>query len=203
MIAKQVVVEQDARDDERAGERAATGLVSARDEASAELSVEPQQPLCRLRRLPPALLLRAHPRQLLRQRALGSGLFADGLLLCDVVRGTRRGYRGPPLHLPDARLLSHFRAQVVELRAVDVADRLHLDLLDLRRVHRERPLDSDAERLLAHGEGLAHAGALALDDDSLEDLEAAALTLDHLEVHADGVARLELGQVGSQLSLLE
>ena len=121
----------------------------------------------------------------------------------DVICDTRRGYRGAPLYLPDARLLSHLRAQVVELRAVDVADRLHLDLLDLRRVHGERPLDPDAERLLADGERLAHAGALALDDDALEDLDAAALTLDHLEVDANGVARLELRQVGSQLSLLE
>ena len=70
-------------------------------------------------------------------------------------------------------------------------------------MHGERPLDADAERLLAHGEGLAHARALALDDDALEDLDTAALALDHLEVHADGVARLELRQVGSQLSLLE
>ncbi len=70
-------------------------------------------------------------------------------------------------------------------------------------MHGERPLDPDAERLLADSERLAHAGALALDDDALEDLDTAALAFDHLEVHANGVARLELGQVGSQLALLE
>jgi hypothetical protein len=70
-------------------------------------------------------------------------------------------------------------------------------------VEREGPLDADAERLLADGERLAHAGALALDDDALENLHATALTLDDLEVHAHGVAGLELRQVGSQLSLLE
>jgi hypothetical protein len=70
-------------------------------------------------------------------------------------------------------------------------------------VQRERPLDADAERLLAHGERLAHARALALDHDPLEDLHAAALALDHLEVHAHGVARLERRQVRPQLALLE
>ncbi len=70
-------------------------------------------------------------------------------------------------------------------------------------MHGERPLDPDAERLLADGERLAHARALALDDDALEDLNAAALALDYLEVHANRVARLELRQVGSQLSLLK
>ena len=70
-------------------------------------------------------------------------------------------------------------------------------------MERERPLDADAERLLANGERLANAGPLALDDDALEDLDAAALPLDDLEVHTNGVSGLELRQVGSQLSLLE
>jgi hypothetical protein len=70
-------------------------------------------------------------------------------------------------------------------------------------VHRERSLDADAERLLADGEGLAHAGALALDDDPFEGLGTAALAFDNQEVHANGIAGLELRQVGSQLSLLE
>ena len=70
-------------------------------------------------------------------------------------------------------------------------------------MQRERPLDADAERLLAHGERLAHPGALALDDDALEDLDAAALALDHLEVDAHGVSGLELRQVRPQLALFE
>src|SRR5437764_8773501 len=65
--------------------------------------------------------------------------------------------------LADARLLADAAAEVVELRAVDVADLHHLELLDLRRVQRERPLDADAERLLSHGECLAQARALAVD----------------------------------------
>ena len=105
--------------------------------------------------------------------------------------------------LADARLLADLLAEVVQLGPVDVADRGDLDLLDLRRVHRERPLDADAERLLAHRERLARAGALPLDHDPLEDLDAPALTLDHLEVDAQRVARLEAWDVLAQLSLLD
>src|SRR5690242_21517568 len=58
-------------------------------------------------------------------------------------------------------------------------------------MQRERPLDPDPEGLLADGERLAHAGALALDDDALEHLDALALALDYLEVHANGVPGFE------------
>src|SRR5581483_217695 len=109
---------------------------------------------------------------------------------------------GAVAQLTDPRPLADTAAQVVELRAVDVADRDDLDLLDLRRVERERPLDTDAERLLAHGERLAHAGALPLEHDPLEHLEAPPLALDHLEVDADGVSRLE-PRDGAQLGALE
>jgi hypothetical protein len=70
-------------------------------------------------------------------------------------------------------------------------------------MERERPLDADTERLLAHREGLTGSGALALDHDTFEDLDAAALALDHLEVDAHGVARLEPGAIAAQLALLE
>jgi hypothetical protein len=70
-------------------------------------------------------------------------------------------------------------------------------------VHRKRALDADAERLLANGERLAHARTLSLDDDPFEDLDATPLTLDHLEVDAHGVARLELRNAVTQLSAFE
>ncbi len=70
-------------------------------------------------------------------------------------------------------------------------------------MERERPLDADSERLLAHGERLSGPRALALDDDALEDLDAAPLTLDDLEVDTHGVSGLERRQVGPQLPLLE
>ena len=70
-------------------------------------------------------------------------------------------------------------------------------------MEREGSLDADAERLLAHREGLAGTCALALDHDSLEDLHAAPLALDHLEVDAHGVAGLEPGAIAAQLALFE
>src|SRR6266516_2658098 len=105
--------------------------------------------------------------------------------------------------LTDAGLLADLPAEVVQLRAIDVADRGDLDLLDLRRVERKGALDADAERLLADRERLPGAGALALDHDALEDLDALPLTLDHLEMDTDGIPRLELRDVLAQLGALE
>src|SRR5579862_6551870 len=106
-----------------------------------------------------------------------------------------RGWRGAGAsvlaQLAHASLLADLAAKVVELRAVDVADRTHLDLVDLGRVERERALDTHAERVLAHREGLARAGALALDHDPLEHLDPLAGALDHAKVDAYGVAGLE------------
>src|SRR2546428_7760708 len=136
-----------------------------------------------------------------RLHLFGLGL---GRLLLDRRVDTRLGL-GAGLagaQLADAGLLADLLAQVVELRAVDVADRGDLDLVDLRRVERERALDADAERLLADRERLVHASALALENDALEDLDAAALALDHLEVNANGVAGLELRHL-AQLGPLE
>ena len=100
--------------------------------------------------------------------------------------------------LAHAGRLADAVAQVVELGAPHVAARGDLDSLDLRRVQRERSLDADAEGLLAHGERLARAVALALDRDALEDLGAPAGALDHEEVHAQAVARR--GSAGTRRS---
>src|ERR1700685_1997700 len=82
-----------------------------------------------------------------------------------------RGWRGAGAsvlaQLAHASLLADLAAKVIELRAVHVADGAHLDLVDLRRMERERALDADAERVLPHREGLTRAGALSLDDDPL------------------------------------
>src|SRR4029079_402901 len=165
-------VEQHAGDDERARERPAPRLVRAGDEARAEPAVEREQLPSRLLRghrariAPPAAA--ARPPSRIRRKVV--------LVLAQ---------------LADASLLADLAAQVVELGAADVADRAHLDLVDLGRVQRERALDADPEGVLADGERLAHAGALALDHDPLEDLDPLAVALDHPEVHAHGVARLE------------
>src|SRR3954454_21026736 len=104
--------------------------------------------------------------------------------------------------LAPAGALADATAQLVELAPPHVAAGGDLDALDLGRVQRERALHADAEGLLAHGEGLADALALALDDDALEDLGAAARALDDLEVDLEAVARLEAGDA-AQLRALE
>src|SRR4029077_642056 len=130
---------------------------------------------------------------------LGLGLVGDGavqqLALDDLLRPDRAA-------LADAGALAHTAARVVELRAPYLAAGGHLDLLDLRRMQRERALDADAERLLADREGLAHAVALALDHDALEHLRAATRALDHLEVDPHAVARVERREA-AQLRALE
>src|SRR4051794_39229320 len=111
------------------------------------------------------------------------------------------------LRLPGVAALAHAgaladaTAQVVELGPAHVAAGGDLDALDLRRVQRERALHADAEGLLSHGERLADALALALDDDTLEDLGAAARALDDLEVDLEAVARLEAGDAAQLRSL--
>src|SRR5918999_3454425 len=68
---------------------------------------------------------------------------------------------------------------------------------------RKRPLDADAERALPHGERLADAGPLTLDDDALEDLDSPALALDDLEVNPHGISGLEGRKTVAQLASLE
>src|SRR6185437_745294 len=103
-----------------------------------------------------------------RRRVHETGL--DDLLRTDVAA------------LADARPLADAVAQVVELCAAHVAAGRDLDALDLRRVQRERALHADAERLLAHREGLADADALTFDRDTLEHLRAPPRALDHEEM---------------------
>ena len=135
------------------------------------------------------------------RRALG----VDGLRL---LPGGRDGGRDQllvdaPAPLGDSGGLSDPAPQVVELRPAHVSAGGDLEFLDLRRVQRERPLDADAEGLLADRERLARARALALEDDALEDLGAAAVALDHLEVDAHAIARVEAGKTLPQLAPLD
>ena len=146
-------------------------------------------------------LLRLASRRLLlaigRRRVgdLGLGLADRDALGVDGL-GLRLGddhlVRDAPAPLGDPGAPSDLVAQVVELRPLDVAAGGHLELLDLRRVQRERPLDAHAEGVLADGEGLARPAALALDHDALEDLGPLAVALDDLEVHADAVPGAEI-----------
>ena len=68
MVAQALVVEEDACDDERAGQRAAAGLVGAGDEARAELAVEREQFLTdRTRHAPTVAMAAAGRATALRQ----------------------------------------------------------------------------------------------------------------------------------------
>ena len=142
------------------------------------------------------------PRPSARPRRSPSAVGLGGARGVVAAGPARRLLRPDVAALADAGALADAAAQVVELGAADVAAGGDLDALDLRRVHRERALHADAEGLLAHGEGLAHAVALALDDDALEDLGAAAGALDDLEVDAHAVAGLEVRDA-AQLRALE
>ena len=121
----------------------------------------------------------------LRNLGLGKGRAVEQLALDDLLRAGVAA-------LADAGALADTVAQVVQLGAADVTASGDLDLLDLRRMQRERALDAYSKGVLADGEGLARPVALALDHDTLEDLGAAASALDHLEVDTQAVASVEL-----------
>src|SRR3954452_5040450 len=104
--------------------------------------------------------------------------------------------------LADAGALADTAAQVTELRAPDVTAGGPLALLDLGRVQRERAPHTNAEGLLADGEGLADPLALALDHHTLEDLRTTPRALDDLEVDLDAIPRLKAGNT-AQLRALE
>jgi len=103
--------------------------------------------------------------------------------------------------LTHASALADAITQVVELGAPDVTASGNLNLLDLRRVQRERALDANAKRLLADRKGLARTVALALDDDALKDLGTATSAFDHLEVDTQAVTSVELRDSAELCSL--
>src|SRR5262245_58827385 len=83
-------------------------------------------------------------------------------------------------------------AQVVELRAADVALALHLDRGDQRRVRLERALDALPARHLPYDERRVKAAVALRDDHALVGLDALALAFNHAHVDDDRVARSEL-----------
>src|SRR5215470_19366352 len=108
---------------------------------------------------------------------------------------------GPAGALGDARRLAAPAAQIIELGAADPAAPHDLDRIDHRRIEREHALHALAIRNLAHGEVLVEAVPGATNAHALIGLHAAALALDHLDVHDDRVARREIRNVlaGGQL----
>ncbi len=135
------------------------------------------------------------------------GLFGDGLIGVGRPGGDRRLHGGElrvvDPALLDPGLLATQIAEVVELGSAHCASGDDLELGDRGRMDGERPLDADAEGDLANRECLADAAPLTPDHDALEHLDAFSVTLHHADVHLDGVARPEIGHVGTQEGLLD
>src|SRR5512138_3769193 len=138
---------------------------------------------------------------LLRVGGRGFGAFGSGGRGLGAVRGGHglavgggRVVVALALTLLDASGFAGQVAQVVEARLVDAAARDDFDLVDVRRVVGEDPLDADAVRDLADGEGRPGALRDAADAHAFEGLEARLLAFANLCPDLDRVTRAELGQ---------
>ena len=105
--------------------------------------------------------------------------------------------------LLDLSGLTNAITDVIELRTTDDAMTDYLDTTDGGAVIREGTLNADAVAHTTDGEGLADAAALHLDNDTLEILKTLTGTFDDLNVNADGVADLELGEICAELLFFE
>src|SRR6201991_826733 len=94
--------------------------------------------------------------------------------------------------LDDARRLAAQVAQIIELRAADLAAAYDLDRVDHRRHHGEHAFHAFTVGNLAHREALVEPGAGAADADAFIGLHAGAFAFDHLDVDDHGIAGPEL-----------
>src|SRR5882724_4672871 len=88
----------------------------------------------------------------------------------------------------DPRSLARKIAQVVELRAADIAPTLDGDVADRRAVCLEHALDALAVRDLAHGECRVESAVALGDHDAFVRLHALAVAFHDLHLHDHGVA---------------
>src|ERR1017187_5308639 len=88
-------------------------------------------------------------------------------------------------------------AQIVKLGAAHAAGAHHVDVVDHACVDRENAFHALAEADLAHRDALAHAGVIACNHRAFEGLQTFLVAFLDLHVHANGVARPELGSVGA------
>src|ERR1700730_3258994 len=93
--------------------------------------------------------------------------------------------------------------EVVELCSTDAAMAFNLDAIDRRGIEREHSLHAHPTRHLADREHLPRSASLARDDETLEDLDALFVAFLDLHVHLDGVAGLEVRDVGASLPRLD
>ena len=69
-------------------------------------------------------------------------------------------------------------------------------------MNRKDPLDADPETQLADGEGGPCPCPVPGDDKALEDLNALSAPFDHADVHFDGVAGPEIGDIVADVRAL-
>src|SRR5260370_1063869 len=105
--------------------------------------------------------------------------------------------------LLEPRRLADQVAEVVELRPPHGGPLHHLDLVDPRRVHRERALHPDPVGDAAHRERGPGAAPAPADHHAPEGLQPLLLTLDDLDHHLDGVPGLEAAPVLLEIARLD
>ena len=103
------------------------------------------------------------------------------------------------LAVANARSLAREIAQVEEASATDDTARNNLDLVDTGRMRQEDALDTNIEAHLTNGEGAAGTRTVALQDNTLENLNTVLVAFGNLVVHANRVADTEVGDVRAQL----
>src|SRR5262249_52927443 len=97
-------------------------------------------------------------------------------------------FLGPPVLMvrqlfADPRGLARTVAQVIELRAPDIAAPLHFDRGNRRRVELESPLDALAAGDLAHHERAVEPAVALADHHAFVGLHALARTFDDIDIH--------------------
>src|SRR5207302_9244914 len=107
----------------------------------------------------------------------------------------------------DAGGLASQIAEEVETSAADLAFANHFDGADRWGMQGEDAFDAYAEADATHGESGAGSAALLRDDHTFKSLETffflLAFTFLEADVHADGVARAEFGEVFAQLRFMQ
>ena len=94
-------------------------------------------------------------------------------------------------------------AQVIELRTAHLTTADDLDMINAGRMQRERALYADAVADAANREGFAAGAVAAGDYSAFKRLKTFAVTFNNLYEHAQGVANVEVGPIGTELRLFD
>ena len=94
-------------------------------------------------------------------------------------------------------------AQVVEFCSSDFTVTNDVDMVDLRRMKRERSFYADFERYLSNGEGLSNASVLLSDNYAFECLESFSRSFNDFYKNLDGIADFDFWQVGTLVFIFD